>query len=276
MNDNIIYTFKVRAVRNIKTASTKQGFYMKFRKALLFVIVLLAGALFAAGIAAFSSEVYAGTGSGRRVSLGIELPDIPIRTKTPSPVPGEDPTPSPSPTPSPDKTDAPSPAPSPTPTAAPTDDVHTNAPTGVPATVTSNTSNTGHPEETPAETVTVTDQPVSTEVNTPDATVTLPLDVFETVAPSPDETAAPATVTAGATATAEAAVTAGVTASAAGSATDSVPATGGTNVTPGVQGEKDNSPGGIPAWVVVCSVIGAVCIIAIFVLLFIRRSKKKK
>ena len=114
-------------MRNIKTASTKRGFYMKFRNALLIIIVLLAGALFAAGLASFSSQVYAGTGLVRRVSLGIELPDVPIRTKTPSPVPGKDPTPStspnktgaPTPSPSPDKTNAPTPSPSPNKTAAP-------------------------------------------------------------------------------------------------------------------------------------------------------------
>ena len=293
VKNNIIYTFKVRAVRNIKTASTKRGFYMKFRNALLIIIVLLAGALFAAGLASFSSQVYAGTGSVRRVSLGIELPDVPIRTKTPSPVPGKDPTPStspnktsaptpstspdktcaptpspsphktnvPAPTPSPNKTSTPSPSPTPVTTATPTESVPATAHTDVPATA----QTTDAPSAAPA----VTSSAAPTATNTPNAVITLPLDDFETALPSPDTTdSIAATVSAtGNTSTTDNA-----------SATDSasVPATGEANGTPDVSGEKVNQKGRVPVWGIVFSAAGIICIIASFILLLINRSKRKK
>jgi len=311
VKNNIIYTFKVRAVRNIKTASTKRGFYMKFRNALLILIVLLAGALFAAGLASFSSQVYAGSGSDRRVSLGIELPDVPIRTKTPSPVPGKDPTPStspnktsaPTPSPSPDKTNAPTPSPSPsktstlspspTPvtTAAPTESVPATAHTDVPATA----QTTDAPSAVPA----VTSSAAPTATNTPNAVITLPLDDFETALPSPDTTdsiAATVSATGNTSATDNASATDNVSASDNASATvnvsasdntsatdnasatdsASVPATGEANVTPVVPGEKVNQKGSVPVWGIVFSAAGIICIIASFILLLINRSKRKK
>ncbi len=66
VNNNI---FKVRAVRNIKTASSKLFFYMKFRNALLIIIVLLAGALFATGLVspiAFQAYVHRICAWGRK------------------------------------------------------------------------------------------------------------------------------------------------------------------------------------------------------------------
>ena len=271
-------------MRNIKTASTKRGFYMKFRNALLIIIVLLAGALFAAGLAAFSSQVYAGTGSARRVSLGIELPDVPIRTKTPSPVPGKDPTPSTSPnktsapTPSPNKTSTPSPSPTPVTTAAPTESVPATAHTNVPAT---------------AQTTTVPAVTSSAAPTATNAVITLPLDDFETALPSPDTTdSIAATVSAtgntsatdNASATDSASATDNNSATPTVSATDnvsasdsaSVPATGVANGTPDVSGEKVNQKGSVPVWGIVFSAAGIICIIASFILLLINRSKKKR
>jgi hypothetical protein len=239
---------------------------MNYKRAAATATVLLTAGIISAMIMINTSKIYASGGYGKDVILGIELPDIPIQTKTPFTTPEESAT---TQTKAP-ATDLPTESRTEFITNAPATDISTNVKPSETLTVTPTIPPSDHIPTvsstyitTPVPSVITFTMFVSTDSPTESVSTGVP-DIIETGTDYPTSTQGNTS-----TVTETASATAVLTEDPVSNVTNPI------DIVPTAPDNNGSNKNVFPFWVVIGSIIGACCIVFVVILL-IRITRRKQ